>query len=108
VLRAGPRTPPEGCCGGGRRRVFQVGLATFTAGSALCSLAPALGWLIALRMLQAIGGAMLNPVAMSFITSTFHGQDRTGLDHRHLGRHVWSVLSLGPLVDSIGWRARST
>ena len=55
----------------GRRRVFQVGLAIFTAGSALCSLAPGLGWLIAFRMLQAIGGSMLNPVAMSIITNTF-------------------------------------
>jgi MFS family permease len=55
----------------GRRRVFQIGLATFTVGSGLCSLAPGLGWLIAFRMLQAVGGSMLNPVAMSIITNTF-------------------------------------
>ena len=55
----------------GRRRVFLIGLATFTAGSGLCSLAPGLGWLIAFRMLQATGGSMLNPVAMSIITNTF-------------------------------------
>ena len=47
------------------------GLATFTVGSALCSVAPGLGWLIAFRMLQAVGGSMLNPVAMSIITNTF-------------------------------------
>ena len=33
----------------GRRRTFQVGLATFTLGSLLCSVAPGLGWLIAFR-----------------------------------------------------------
>src|SRR3984885_7713141 len=49
----------------GRRRTFQIGLLSFTAGSLLCSLAPGLGWLIAFRMLQAVGGSMLNPVAMS-------------------------------------------
>ncbi len=55
----------------GRRRTFQVGLAVFTVGSGLCSLAPGLGWLIGFRMMQAIGGSMLNPVAMSIITNTF-------------------------------------
>ena len=93
----------------GRRRVFQIGLATFTAGSALCSLAPGLGWLVAFRMMQAIGGSMLNPVAMSIITNTF--TDKT---ERARAIGVWSgtyglSMSLGPvvgglLVDSIGWR----
>jgi EmrB/QacA subfamily drug resistance transporter len=93
----------------GRRRVFQIGLATFTAGSALCSLAPTLGWLVAFRMTQAIGGSMLNPVAMSIITNTF--TDKT---ERARAIGVWSAtyglsMSLGPvvgglLVDSIGWR----
>ena len=93
----------------GRRRVFQIGLATFTMGSALCSLAPGLGWLVAFRMTQAIGGSMLNPVAMSIITNTF--TDKT---ERARAIGVWSMtyglsMSLGPvvgglLVDSIGWR----
>jgi EmrB/QacA subfamily drug resistance transporter len=93
----------------GRRRVFQIGLATFTVGSALCSLAPGLGWLIAFRMLQAIGGSMLNPVAMSIITNVF--TDKT---ERARAIGVWGgayglSLSLGPvvgglLVDTIGWR----
>ena len=93
----------------GRRRVFQIGLATFTAGSALCSLAPSLGWLVTFRMMQAVGGSMLNPVAMSIITNTF--TDKT---ERARAIGVWSAtyglsMSLGPvvgglLVDSIGWR----
>src|SRR5581483_9194201 len=55
----------------GRHRVFQAGLATFVAGSALCGLAADLGALVAARALQGIGGAMMNPVAMSLITNTF-------------------------------------
>jgi EmrB/QacA subfamily drug resistance transporter len=93
----------------GRRRVFQIGLATFTVGSGLCSLAPGLGWLIAFRMLQAVGGSMLNPVAMSIITNTF-----TGKAERARAIGVWGSayglsMALGPvvgglLVDSVGWR----
>ena len=52
----------------GRRRIFQTGLVIFTVGSLLCSLAPGLGWLVAFRMVQAVGASMLNPVAMSIIT----------------------------------------
>src|ERR1700691_3885809 len=93
----------------GRLRVFQVGLAVFTVGSGLCSLAPGLGWLIAFRMVQAIGGSMLNPVAMSIITNTFTDRAERA---RALG--VWGgtfalSMALGPvlgglLVDSVGWR----
>lgn len=48
----------------GRRRTFQIGPASFTVGSLLCSLAPNLLWLIVARIVQAVGGSMLDPVAM--------------------------------------------
>jgi MFS family permease len=42
----------------GRRKVFQIGLVVFTLGSLACSLAPSLGWLVAFRALQAVGGSI--------------------------------------------------
>ena len=94
----------------GRRRVFQTGLTLFTIGSLLCSLAPSLGWLIAFRALQAVGGSMLNPVALSIITNTFREPRERA---RAIG--VWGAVigfsqALGPLlggilVESLTWRA---
>ena len=55
----------------GRRTMFQRGLAVFTVGSVLCSLAPSVLALVGARMLQAIGGSMLNPVAMAIVVTTF-------------------------------------
>ena len=94
----------------GRRRTFVIGLLTFAAGSALCSVAPSLTLLIVFRMVQAVGGSMLNPVAMSIITNTF-----TVPRERAQAIGVWAAvvgvsMALGPvvgglLVTSVGWRS---
>lgn len=55
----------------GRKRVLQLGLACFGLASFLCGISQTPGQLIAFRMLQGIGGSMLNPVAMSIITQVF-------------------------------------
>jgi EmrB/QacA subfamily drug resistance transporter len=93
----------------GRRRVFQTGLVTFTAGSLLCSLAPSLGWLIVFRMVQAVGGSMLNPVAMSIITNTFTDRAERARAIGIWGGVIGVSMALGPvlggiLVSSVGWR----
>jgi EmrB/QacA subfamily drug resistance transporter len=94
----------------GRRRVFQIGLAAFSLGSLLCSLAPALGWLIAFRGMQAIGGSMLNPVAMSIIANTFTDDAARAKAIGVWGSVAGLSLASGPvlgglLVSAIGWRS---
>jgi EmrB/QacA subfamily drug resistance transporter len=94
----------------GRRRTFQIGLVLFTLGSLLCSLAPSIGWLIGFRMLQAVGGSMLNPVAMSIIANTFTDPKERARAIGAWGATVGISMALGPvvggsLVGSVGWRA---
>jgi EmrB/QacA subfamily drug resistance transporter len=94
----------------GRKRLFLVGLAGFSLGSLLCSLAPNTGSLIALRMLQGLGGSMLTPVSLSIVRNTFHDPKERA---QALG--IWSGIfgvaaACGPvvggiLVSSVGWRS---
>src|SRR5215468_6892497 len=93
----------------GRRRTFVIGLTVFSAGSLLCSLAPSLGLLVVFRMLQAVGGSMLNPVAMSIITNTFTDPRERAQAVGVWGAVVGISMALGPVVGGavvswIGWR----
>jgi EmrB/QacA subfamily drug resistance transporter len=94
----------------GRRRVFQVGLAVFGLGSLLCSVAPSTGWLIAARAVQALGGTMLNPVAMAIVATTFPERAERARAIGVFGAVSGLALGLGPilggaLVDGFGWRS---
>jgi EmrB/QacA subfamily drug resistance transporter len=61
----------------GRRRVFLVGLGWFTLASVLCAAAPSIGWLIAARAVQGIGGALMTPASLAIIQAAFQPGDRT-------------------------------
>ncbi len=93
----------------GRRRVFQTGLVTFVIGSTLCAVAPTLGVLIAARAFQALGGAMLNPVALSIVRNVFDDPRERAQAVGIWGMMVGFSIALGPVlggvfVDTIGWR----
>ncbi|MEU5348222.1 MFS transporter [Streptomyces sp. NPDC020766] len=94
----------------GRKKVFMAGLVVFTIGSVLCSLAPNLESLVVFRMIQAVGGSMLNPVAMSIITNTFTDPRERARAIGVWGGVVGISMAAGPLiggllVDSVGWRS---
>ncbi|AOR34471.1 MFS transporter [Streptomyces fodineus] len=94
----------------GRKRVFMTGLVVFSVGSLLCSLAPNLSLLVVFRMVQAIGGSMLNPVAMSIITNTFTDARERARAIGAWGAVVGISMAAGPLVggllvQSVSWRA---
>lgn len=94
----------------GRKKVFMAGLVVFSLGSLLCSLAPSLELLIAARTVQAVGGSMLNPVAMSIITNTFTDPRERARAIGVWGAVVGISMAAGPLlggllVESVGWRS---
>ncbi|NUP48133.1 MAG: MFS transporter [Catenulispora sp.] len=92
----------------GRRRAFLIGVAAFTAASLLSGVAHSGGTLIAGRAAQGVAAALLSPAALSIITTSFHGSERT----KALG--IWGaiagggaavgVLVGGALTSGPGWR----
>jgi len=94
----------------GRKRTFMTGLVVFAAASLLCALAPSLGLLVAARVLQATGGAMLNPVAMSIVRNVFEDPRERAMAIGVWGAVFGISMALGPvvggaLVDASSWRA---
>ena len=94
----------------GRRRTFQIGLTVFAVASLMCSLAPNIEALIGARLLQAIGGSMMNPVAMSIITQVFRGRVERARAIGIWGGVVGISMALGPIVGGaliqyVDWRA---
>lgn len=113
----------------GRRRIFLLCLFIFGTGSILCGLAPILGqlfdisflsllhidtsspglvWLVAARLIQAIGGGAVVPVAMA-IAGDFYGEERRGLALGIVGAITEAGGVLGPLygalvVTHLGWQ----
>lgn len=94
----------------GRRRTFQLGLTIFAVASLLCSLAPNIETLIAARLLQAIGGSMMNPVALSIISQVFTGRVERARAIGVWGGVVGIAMAAGPivggaLIEYVDWRS---
>jgi EmrB/QacA subfamily drug resistance transporter len=91
----------------GRRRVFVLGLAAFSAGSLLCGIAPGVAALIAARVVQAAGAGLMVPASLSLLLASVPPAARS----RAIG--TWSALgalgaALGPVIGGslvqISWR----
>ncbi|MFC9328723.1 MFS transporter [Kitasatospora sp. NPDC057015] len=84
----------------GHRKVFLAGLAVFTAASALCALAPAVGWLDAARVVQAAGAAALMPTSLALLLDSTPPAERPG------AIRAWASIGgiaagLGPVLGGL-------
>lgn len=91
----------------GRKRVFLIGLGIFTAGSAACAVAPSVGTLVAARVVQAAGGALMLPTSLGLMLPEFEAHERGGA----IG--IWAATGgaaaaagppLGGLLADADWR----
>ena len=93
----------------GRKLVYGYGFVVFTAGSAACALAPGLGALVACRLVQAVGAAMLQANSVALVTTSVpRRRMRLALSVQAAAQAIG--LGLGPtlgglLTDTAGWRA---
>jgi EmrB/QacA subfamily drug resistance transporter len=91
----------------GRKRVFLIGVTLFLAASAACGLAGSVHWLIAARVLQALGAALLTPASLSIVLAAFPH------DKRAVAVSLWGAVgglaaAVGPslgsfVVELAGW-----
>ena len=93
----------------GRKRVFLLGIWIFTFASILCSLAPSALILIAFRVMQGIGSAMMFGTMIAILTSVFPPEERGKVIGINTAI-VYVGLSVGPfmggiLTDTLGWRS---
>lgn len=93
----------------GNRRVLIAGLVLFTLASAACALAPGLGWLLAGRVAQGLGAAILMSLPMSMAKGLV-GKERLGTAMGVLGTMSAIGTAMGPsvggvLIGALGWRS---
>lgn len=91
----------------GRKRVFLLGVTLFIAASAACGLAGSVAWLIAARVLQAIGAALLTPASLSIVLAAFP-QSKRAVTVSLWGAVGGFAAAVGPslgsfVVENIGW-----
>lgn len=78
----------------GRRRIFRLGLTLFLAASVACGAAPSVDWLIAARVVQALGVALLTPASMSIVLAAFPTEKRA------VAVSLWGAV--GGLAAAVG------
>lgn len=78
----------------GHRRVFRLGLTLFLLASVACGAAPSVDWLIAARVVQAIGAALLTPASMSIVLAAFPSEKRA------VAVSLWGAV--GALASAVG------
>jgi EmrB/QacA subfamily drug resistance transporter len=93
----------------GRKPLYSAGFAIFTAASALCGLAPSIAWLIACRVLQAAGAAMIMALGSAIVVEAFPPGER-GKAMGAIGAVVSAGIIVGPaagglLLATFSWRA---
>ena len=91
----------------GRKRVFLTGVALFLAASTACGLAGGVGWLIAARVLQAVGAALLTPASLSIVLAAFP-QGKRAVVVSLWGAVGGLAAAVGPsagsvVIDHFGW-----
>jgi EmrB/QacA subfamily drug resistance transporter len=91
----------------GRKRVFLIGVALFLAASAGCGLATSVGWLIAARVLQAVGAALLTPASLAIVLAAFP-QSKRAVVVSLWGAVGGLAAAVGPsagsfVIDHLGW-----
>jgi EmrB/QacA subfamily drug resistance transporter len=84
----------------GRRRVFVVGLAAFTAASVACALSPTAGVLIAARAAQGVGAALVLPLSLTLVSVAFPAQQRGRAMGLYLGVTGLATFS-GPFIGGV-------
>ena len=92
----------------GRKRFYMICVALFTISSALCGLAPSLGWLLFFRILQGMGGGGLAPSEQAILADTFEPRQR-GMAFAVYGLAVVFAPAIGPtlggyITDNFSWR----
>ncbi len=93
----------------GRKRIFILGVMVFTIGSFLCAISPGIGWLVAFRVLQGIGGGILLPIGPALAFDAFPQQERARAS-AVVGVPVLLAPVFGPIVggylnDTFGWHS---
>jgi len=91
----------------GIKRIFLLAMGLFVAGSALCSLAPSLAWLVAFRAMQGIGGGLLSPLGLALLSGAFTEKER-GLAFGLYGIPLVMAPASGPVlggyfVEYLSW-----